>query len=91
MINVVPSCSLVFILMVPPCAFTVSLVIFKPRPVPGTPFFVWIVRFGRHPSEILLSDKLNPDPEPHKTAAVLQDGINGVLRKAVVDGEMAEG
>lgn len=28
--------------------------------------------------------------EPHKTAAVLQDGINSILREAVVDGEVAE-
>jgi len=36
----------------------------QPRPVPGTPFFVWIVRFGRHPSETLLSDKLRKEKIP---------------------------
>jgi hypothetical protein len=63
----------------------------QPGPVPGTPFFVWIVRFGRHPSDTLLSDKLYTDPKPHKAAAGLKYRINGILREAVVDGEMTEG
>lgn len=72
MVSVVPSCFLVFKVMVPPCTKRTN----------GVKCIVLI----NQKIKTVVAIEAVFGAEPHEAATVLKDGIDGILGQAVVDG-----